>query len=57
VTLSWPSAAADYQLQSATNLVAPPAWLTVTQTPQTNGAQLFVTLPASSKRQMFRLKK
>jgi hypothetical protein len=57
VNVSWPSGANGFQLQSATNLTASTFWSNVSQTPQTNGAQLFVQLPASSQRQFFRLKK
>jgi len=57
VTVSWPTGLTDYQLQFATNLVSSITWSNVTQVPQTNGAQVFVQLPASSGRKFFRLKK
>jgi hypothetical protein len=57
VTLSWSSAFAGFQLQSATNLVSPVAWSDVTQVRQTNGNQLVVQLPAPTGSQFFRLKK
>jgi hypothetical protein len=57
VNISWPGGATGFQLQSATNLTVNTSWSNFSQTPQTNGAQLFVQLPASAKRQFFRLKK
>jgi len=54
VTLSWPVFAANYQLQSTTNLVS--GWAFVPQTPSTNGDTISVTLPASANQQFFRLK-
>ena len=57
VNVSWPSGATGFQLQSTTNLTAAITWANVSQTPQTNGAQLFVQLPAAAKSQFFRLKK
>lgn len=56
ITVSWPEGAAGYQLQSASILAEPNAWLNVAQPPQTNGALLSVTLPASPSPQFFRLK-
>jgi hypothetical protein len=56
VTVSWPTGLTGYQLQVATNLVSSITWSNVTQIPQTNGAQVSVLLPASAKRQFFRLK-
>lgn len=57
VTISWPSSAAGYQLQSAPGLVPPVAWSSVTQTPSTNGNMISVVTPVSSSRQFFRLQK
>jgi hypothetical protein len=53
-TLSWPLFAANYQLQSTTNLLG--GWTSVTQTPSTNGGTISVTLPVEGNRQFFRLK-
>ncbi len=53
VNLSWPLFGANYQLQSATNLLG--AWSLVSQTPSTNGDQITVTLPQGETQQFFRL--
>jgi hypothetical protein len=55
ITLSWSLAAAGYQLQSATNLLAPVAWANVTNSPATNGSQLVLSLPVSGMQRYFRL--
>jgi hypothetical protein len=55
ITLSWPLAATGYQLQSATNLLAPVAWAIVTNSPATNGGQLVLSLPVSGTQRYFRL--
>jgi len=57
VTISWPAAATGYQLQVASSVATPTAWSNVSQTPQTNASQIYVTLPASASQQFFRLKK
>jgi hypothetical protein len=57
VTISWPTGWTGYQLQSATNLTAASTfWSNVSQSPLTNGTRLFVQVPATGKRQFFRLK-
>ncbi len=56
-TISWPSSAAGFQLQSATDLTASTVWSSVTQTPSTNGNTISVLMPVSSGRQFFRLQK
>ena len=56
-TISWPSSAASYQLQSAPGLTPPVVWSSVTQTPSTNGNTISVLIPVSSSRQFFRLQK
>ena len=53
VTVSWPLFAANYQLQSSTNLVS--GWSFVPQIPSTNGDSISVTLPAGATQQFFRL--
>jgi hypothetical protein len=55
--VSWSSAAAGYQLQSATNLAASAVWSGVTQTLSTNGNTISVRVPISNGRQFFRLQK
>ena len=53
VNLSWPLFGANYQLQSATNLLGD--WSFVSQTSTTNGDQISVTLPQNATPQFFRL--
>ena len=53
VNLSWPLFAANYQLQSTTNLSS--SWSFVPQTPSTNSEQISVTLPQNGTQQFFRL--
>jgi hypothetical protein len=53
VNLSWPLFAANYQLQSTTNLLS--AWSFVPQSPTTNGDTISLTLPESASQQFFRL--
>ncbi len=55
VTVTWPSALAGYQLQSAPTLNAAVTWTNVTQSPITNGSQVSVTLPVTPGQQYFRL--
>ena len=57
VMLSWPSGIANFQLQSATNLVTHPAWSNVTLPAVTNAGQVSVLVPASTARKFFRLQK
>jgi hypothetical protein len=47
LTLSWPTSAAGYVLQSATTLTQPVTWNTVTNVPSTNGPNCVMTLPVS----------
>jgi hypothetical protein len=53
-TLSWPSSATGFHLQSVASLPAP-AWTNVTNTPVPMGGSLTVTLPADAGTQFFRL--
>jgi len=53
VTLSWPLFAANYQLQTSTDL--PGSWSPVLQTVSTNSDQFSVTLPQTGSQQFFRL--
>ena len=57
VMLAWSSGATGYQLQSAASVAPPVTWSNVTQAALTNGSQLYVLLPASSRQQFFRLQK
>jgi hypothetical protein len=53
--LWWPSAATNYHLQRAMSL--PGAWTNVTNTTQTVGEQIELTLPASEAAKFYRLMK
>src|SRR5207244_9493226 len=55
VMLSWPSGFPSYHLQFATNLASPVVWSNISQSPLTNGNQLFIALPISAGKQFFRL--
>jgi hypothetical protein len=55
IALSWSLAAAGYQLQSASSLLAPVAWVNVTNSPATNGNQFVLSLPSSGTQRYFRL--
>ena len=57
VVLSWPTNAAGYTVQSATNLVAPVAWVDSTDVPVAVGTQFTITNTTSASRQFFRLKR
>ncbi len=55
VVLSWPSAAACYALQQATNLDTPGIWTYDTGTVITNNGTLYVTNPVANSTRFFRL--
>jgi len=55
VTLSWPTNAVGFQLQSATGLSPTPNWTIVTNIPTVAGSRFFVTNAAISAAQFFRL--
>jgi hypothetical protein len=54
VTLAWPIAAGDFQLQFA-NTLPSPVWQPLAETMATNGALRTVTLPATGASQFYRL--
>lgn len=56
LVLSWPSAAAGFQLQSTPSLSAA-AWTLVTQSPSTNNGQISVQVPLAGTAGFFRLLK
>jgi len=56
IVLSWPAAAAGYQLQSTPGL-SHPNWSLVSQTPILNNNQFTVSLPLTGSMQLFRLVK
>ena len=56
VALSWPASAAGFNLQSATNAIAPGGWSDVSDTPQPAGDSLQVTLPLTNQTKYFRLR-
>jgi hypothetical protein len=53
--LSWPATAADYKLESTTNLSG--QWTAVSGTPQTSGDQLTLTVSTTETASFYRLKK
>ncbi len=55
VQLSWSVLAAEYKLQSNTNLVDPNGWANVPGTPVQTNASLTVSLPTTNTTQFFRL--
>jgi len=55
VQLSWSVLAAEYKLQSNTNLVVTNGWANVPATPVQTNATLTVSLPATNAAQFFRL--
>ena len=51
ITLSWPSFLTNYVLKATSDLGAPDAWITVTNTPVSTNGQLTVSLePAPGNR-------
>jgi len=56
-TLSWPTSAAAFSLQSNPSIASSLTWSNVTQTPVTNGSTISVVVSATSGEQFFRLKK
>ena len=55
--LSWPLSAADYILQTSTNLTDTNSWTTVTNVPAIVNLQNTITNPISGGAQFYRLKK
>jgi len=55
VILTWPTKAAEFTLQSTTNLVSPANWITVSPGPVVVNGQNTVTNPASDTQKFFRL--
>ncbi len=53
LSLAWPAWAAGYELQAATNLIAPVAWQPVALDPVLQDNQWTVQLPATTNRQCF----
>jgi hypothetical protein len=52
----WPVTALDFQLQQSTNLALENVWSPVSETAVTNGAQIYVNVPANAARKFFRPK-
>ena len=57
VVISWTTDQANFNLESATNLISPAVWTPVTNTPTIDGNQRSVTVPIGTKAQFFRLRK
>jgi len=56
VVISWPASAAGYTLQKNSNLNLPNNWSSVSQTTNVSNGTNYVTIPATSGNQYFRLK-
>lgn len=57
ITISWPSVATNYLLEASGGFDGTSAWSAVTNAPEQSGQEIFVTVPASSQQQFFRLRK
>jgi hypothetical protein len=55
--LSWPLSAANFSVQTTTNLTDPNSWVTLTNVPAIVNLQNAVTNPVSGGAQFYRLKK
>jgi len=55
VILTWPTNYAGFTLQSATNLVSPAVWTTVSPEPAVVNGENTVANPISGNQQFFRL--
>jgi hypothetical protein len=55
--LSWPTSAADYVLETSTNLITANSWTTVTDTPAIVNLQCLVTNQISGAARFYRLRK
>jgi uncharacterized repeat protein (TIGR01451 family) len=56
ITISWPSEAANYTLESAANLASPITWAQVPESPQINSGVKSVTLGTTNVSRFFRLR-
>jgi hypothetical protein len=56
VILNWPNPSTGFVLEESTSLSAQAGWTAVTQTPVANGANIEVTLQATSQLRFFRLR-
>jgi O-glycosyl hydrolase len=57
ITVSWPSTATNYVLEKSAGIDGASNWSAVTNTPQPNGQEVSVTVPAVGQQQFFRLRK
>jgi hypothetical protein len=57
ITVSWPITATNYVLEGSAGIDGASNWSAVTNTPQPNGPEVFVTVPADEQQQFFRLRK
>jgi hypothetical protein len=55
--LSWPLSAANFSLQTTTNLADRNSWVTLTNVPAIVNLQNAITNPASGEARFYRLKK
>jgi O-glycosyl hydrolase len=57
ITVSWPITATNYLLETCGGVDATNTWSAVTNEPQPNGQEVFVTVPTAGEQQFFRLRK
>jgi hypothetical protein len=57
ITVSWPSTATNYLLEASGGVERTNTWLALTNAPQPNGQEVFVTVPTVEEQRFFRLRK
>jgi hypothetical protein len=57
ITVSWPLTATNYLLEACGGVDGANSWSAVTNAPQPNGQDVFVTVPTAEQQQFFRLRK
>jgi O-glycosyl hydrolase len=57
ITVSWPVAVTNYLLEASGGVDGTNTWSAVTNAPQSNGQEVFVTVPTTGEQQFFRLRK
>jgi len=57
IAISWPNTGMDYMLEATVGVEGTGTWSAVTNAPQPNGQEVFVTVPTAEQQQIFRLRK
>jgi O-glycosyl hydrolase len=57
ITVSWPITATNYVLEASAGIDGASNWSAVTNTPQPNGQEVFVSVATTGQQQFFRLRK